>query len=508
MSRSAFPPRIDTPTFDPGNTSARLSLRHPELMTPVMRSRRALTLVLLTLVVPGSAQLTFGNRRLGQAGIRVWLSLVLGAAGYGVLLLVNRAVAFGLIARSEFLLVAIVALIAGAIFWAVLFVDAWRLAEARLIPVEGRRVISGLTAVLVLSTSGSMLLAANQVSTGRDLFASIFSGTTARDAANGRYNVLLLGEDSDADRVGTRPDSINLVSVDADTGRSVMFGFARDTENINFLEGSLMKRLMPAGWNCGDECLLNGLHQWGTQNRAKFPASIKDPGVEATRDAVEALSGIDIQYSVLIDLHGFQQLVRAVGGLTVDVMQRTPIGGGTSRVSGYIAPDVPNLDGYRALWYASFRQGSSKQERMARQRCVLTAMLQQLNAHTVLLKFQDLVRPGGSIVRTEIPQEQLGMLVDLALKAKTQMVRSVNFLPALINPWSYDPAMVRSTAGRRISASMVESSIHTATSAGGGPSSGAARKYSSGAARNAGTPTAPPGAGTAESDLASVCSTA
>ena len=67
-------------------------------------------------------------------------------------------------------------------------------------------MVSSLTGVLVLSTSGSMLLSANQVSTGRDLFASIFSGTTARDAANGRYNVLLLGEDSDADRVGTRPD--------------------------------------------------------------------------------------------------------------------------------------------------------------------------------------------------------------------------------------------------------------------------------------------------------------
>lgn len=177
-------------------------------------------------------------------------------------------------------------------------------------------------------------------------------------------------------------------------------------------------------------------------------------------------------------------------------------------MSGYIAPGVQHLDGYHVLRYARSRQGSSNNERKARQRCVMTAMLQQLNAHTVLLKFQDLVGPGGSIVRTEIPQELLGMLVDLALKAKTQKVRSVNFLPALINPWSYDPAMVRSTAGRRISASMVESSIHTATSAGGGPSSGAARKYSSGAARNAGTPTAPPGAGTAESDLASVCSTA
>jgi len=110
--------------------------------------------------------------------VRVWLCLILGAAGFGILLLANRAAAFGLVARSGFLLVLILALIVGAIFWAVLFVDAWRLAEARLIPIEGRRVVSGLTAVLVLSTSGSMLLAADQVSTGRDVFASIFSGTT------------------------------------------------------------------------------------------------------------------------------------------------------------------------------------------------------------------------------------------------------------------------------------------------------------------------------------------
>lgn len=324
--------------------------------------------------------------------------------------------------------------------------------------------------------------------------------------------MLLLGGDSGADRVGTRPDSINLVSVDADTGWSVMFGFARDTENINFRDGSLLKRLMPAGWNCGDQCLLNGLYQWGTENRAKFPTSIKDPGVEATREAVEALSGIDIQYSVLIDLRGFQQFVDAVGGLTLDVKQRTPIGGGTSRVSGYIAPGVQHLDGYHALWYARSRQGSSNYERMARQRCVMTAMLQQLNPQTVLLKFQDLARAGSSIVRTDIPQDQLGMFVDLALKAKSQKVRSVNFVPPLINPWSYDAAVVRSTVARDIAASMVEPSHPAAKAASSGAAktsgSGAAKASSSGAAKSSGTLTVPAGAGTAETDLASVCSAA
>ena len=510
MSRPPVPYRVDGPTVGTGTTTARPSLRQPEMMTPALRRRRALVLLLATLVVPGSAQLSAGNRRLGQAGVRVWLALVLGAGGLGILLLANRSAAFGLVARSGFLLVLVVALTAGAIFWAVLFLDAWRLGDVRLMPVQGRRVVSGLTGLLMLSTSGSMVVVANQVSTGRDVFASIFSGTTARDAAHGRYNVLLLGGDSGADRIGTRPDSISLVSIDADSGRSVMFGFARDTENINFRAGSLMKTLMPGGWNCGDECLLNGLYQWGTENRKRFPASIKDPGVEATREAVEALSGIDIQYSVLIDLRGFQQLVNAVGGLTIDVKARTPIGGGTSRVSGYIEPGVRHLDGYHALWYARSRHGSSNYERMARQRCVMTAMMQQLNPQTVLLKFQDLARAGGSIVRTDIPQEQLGMFVDLALEAKSQKVTSVNFVPPLINPWSYDPAVIRSRVSQAIDASMGSTGQKGQTgqqvAAPAPPRSGAAKPVGSGAAKASSQSQVPAGAGTAESDLASVCS--
>ena len=111
---------------------------------------------------------------------------------------------------------------------------------------------------------------------------------------DGRYNILLLGADSGRDRVGTRPDSIQLASIDADTGSAVTFGFSRDTENINFRPGSTMARLMPAGWNCGDECLLNGLYTWAQDNAAKFPAGTQSPGVLATREAVEALSGLDI----------------------------------------------------------------------------------------------------------------------------------------------------------------------------------------------------------------------
>ena len=91
---------------------------------------------------------------------------------------------------------------------------------------------------------------------------------------------------------------------------------------------------MPEGWNCGDECLLNGLYTWAQDHADQFPAGTADPGVLATTEAVEALSGLDVQYYVLVDLQGFKGLIDAVGRARHHRAARTPIGGGTSRISG------------------------------------------------------------------------------------------------------------------------------------------------------------------------------
>src|SRR4051812_43829766 len=42
-----------------------------------VRYRRALMLMAMTLVVPGSAQLVAGNRRVGRIATRIWAALVL-----------------------------------------------------------------------------------------------------------------------------------------------------------------------------------------------------------------------------------------------------------------------------------------------------------------------------------------------------------------------------------------------------------------------------------------------
>lgn len=478
-----------------------------------MRRRRAVTLILLTMLAPGSAQLIAGNRRLGRLGLRVWLSTLVVLLLLGVLGVLRRSVVLGLFSRTWVMLVVAVLLAILAVGWLILFADALRLGRLSGTPPRTRALVGGLTALLIGASCGTLALTATNVLAGRSAVLNLFGSTVSKPPEDGRYNVLLLGGDSGASRVGTRPDTIMLASVDADTGQAAMFGFARDTENINFRDGSVMKALMPEGWNCRDQCLLNGLYTWATEHQARFPKDVKDPGALATKEAVEALSGLTVHYYVMVDLKGFQRLIDAVGGLDINVKKRTPIGGGTSAISGYIEPGVQHLDGYHALWYARSRTRSSNDERMARQRCVLTAISRQLSPQSVLVKFKDIAGVSGSVLQTDIPESDLGAFADLALKSRQYKIKSVNFVRPLIQPWNYDPAFVHETVRETIAASeraettaaKPEQTRRASSGTSSGASSGSGSTTSSGGGTaGAGSTSTDPSA----DDLAEVCSAA
>ena len=411
--------------------------------------RRALTLLGLTAVLPGTAQLAAGNRSLGRFALRVWLGMIGAVLLLALLALVSRNAALTVLTHRWTLLVAQVVLLGFAVLWAVLLVDAWRLGQPDRLPRRDRRGLLVALLVLLLVLPGGAAYAGRNVATARAAMASVFTSGEAAGAVDGRYNILLLGGDSGVGRVGMRPDSLQLASIDAETGRAVLFGFSRETENIHFRAGSVMAGLMPQGWACGDECLLNGLYTWGTEHRKLFPAGTKDAGLLATREAIEALTGLDIQYYVLVDLKGFKSMVDAVGGLDIAVQRRTPIGS-QHEIKGWIKAGNQHLDGYHALWYARSRANSTNYERMARQRCVVTAMVKQLDPQTIVLHFSDIARATKGVFRTDVPQEALASLATLAVKTKTQKITSVNFVPPLINPWKYDPQVVRDTVASTI----------------------------------------------------------
>ena len=268
------------------------------------------------------------------------------------------------------------------------------------------------------------------------------------NAHDGRYNVLLLGGDSGKTRWGLRPDSITVASIDADTGKTVLFGLPRNMQNFPFAKGSVMDEQFPDGYTC-DGCEINSLATWANDHRALFKG-YANPGVEATKEAVEGVTGLKVNYYVMVNLRGFRNLVDAVGGVTLTVRDPIPKGAiGDFDGKSYIKPGTRKLNGDDTLWFARSRMAADDYSRMARQKCVMNAMLQQLSPKQVVLKFGDIAKASTAMVKTDIPASELDRFMELALQARGQAVRTVSFVPPMIETYRPDIDKIQEDRRRR-----------------------------------------------------------
>jgi polyisoprenyl-teichoic acid--peptidoglycan teichoic acid transferase len=406
-----------------------------------VRFRRAVALMLMTLVLPGSAQLVAGNRQVGRVAMRIWIVLVvatLGAVGLGM---VWSGFAFWLVSDPRVLGLLRVALMVLAVGWAALFMDAWRIGQPLTLSAQHRRAVVGVNGLLSLSVAGALLFSAHLVGVQRDFMVTMFGDGEVTDANDGRYNVLLLGGDSGAGRWGLRPDSLTVASIDEDTGRTVLISLPRNMAKFPFAEGSVMDNQFPKGFDC-EGCYLNGVSTWAEDHTALFGKS-DNPGVDATVMAVEGITGLEVNYWAMVNLQGFRDLVDAVGGVTLKVRAPIPVGGLGSAVTGYIQPGVRKLDGHDTLWFARAREGSDDYSRMARQKCVMSAMLQQISPQVALRNFQSIAQASSEMLSTDIPSSEVDRFIDLAMKARGQRVASLSLVPPLINTGDPDIGLVK-----------------------------------------------------------------
>ena len=396
-----------------------------------VRFRRAMTLMLMTLLLPGSAQLVAGNRKVGRIALRIWLGLLALVVLTVLVGLLWHALVFKLALNTWLLGLLRLALMTVAVGWAALFVDAWRIGQPLSLHMGHRRAVVGVNGLLSLSVAGCLLFGAHLVGVQRDLVFAMSGDGAVSGAHDGRFNVLLAGGDSGAGRWGLRPDSMTIASVDAETGRTVLIGLPRNMANFPFAEGSVMDEQFPDGFDC-DGCYLNGVSTWAEDNKELFPDS-SQPGMDATVEAIEGITGLRINYWSMVNLQGFKDLVDAVGGVTLNVRSPIPVGGLGSDVTGYIQPGVRKLNGHDTLWYARAREGSDDYSRMARQKCVMNAMLQQISPQGAVRNFAEIAEAGSAMISTDIPASELDLFVQLALKAKGQKVSTLSLVPPLVN---------------------------------------------------------------------------
>jgi polyisoprenyl-teichoic acid--peptidoglycan teichoic acid transferase len=413
-----------------------------------VRFRRALTLLAMTLVLPGSAQLVLGRKAVGRAAIRVWLgcwTLLLLAVGIGLL---DRGFVFWVGLNPGLLGVLRLVLCGLAIGWALLFLDAWRLGEPLRLRQKQRLAVVGINGALSFVVVGALLFSSHLVAVHRDLLLAVSGNGAVSAAEDGRYNVLLVGGDSGVDRWGLRTDSLTVASIDAETGRTILFGLPRNMTRFPFPEGSVLANAFPHGYDCAT-CTLNSLATWAGDHRDLFEG-VEDPAMAATIDGVEGITGLKVNYYAMVDLDGFRSLVAAMGGLTLNVRDRIPIG---LPVRRYIEPGVRRLDGFETLWFARSRESADDYSRMARQKCVMSAMLQQLSPQLVITRFAALAQAGEDILSTNLPASELDTFAQLALDARSQKMSTVSFVPPAITTSSPDIGKIRSMIATAVSRS-------------------------------------------------------
>lgn len=421
-------------------------LRYPDASSGEFMTKRARWLVVLGFLLPGSAQVLAGNKKLGRFGlgatflllILVGLTIVglLTARTFTLTVLTNRYVLFGLQAFIIFY----------AVLWLVLGFDTLRNTRLVTLLANHRVPIAILSVILTVLPAVGGFWASGLVGSGREALSGIFTSSGPSVApVDGRYNILLLGADAGDGREGLRPDSISLISVDATSGQSLIVGLPRELTGMPFPDGSPMQALHPSGfgndWGCDSGvCYLNSLYtEVNIFNPEIYSGLLRvdeDPGIRAIKEAVTGATGLKVQFFVLIDMDGFSQLIDALGGVRVTVEERLPIGGDEfgNNVDGWVEVGDQVLDGYHAQWYARSRYSTDDYDRMLRQRELQRAILAQMTPVNVLQRFNEITSASQNLVMTDIPESMLGRFVDLAAKAKEYDPLSIELTPPLVNP--------------------------------------------------------------------------
>jgi LCP family protein required for cell wall assembly len=411
-------------------------------------------------VLPGLAHWIAGRRRAAVVIASVAVLVLAGLITLG--LTMSRTDFLRLAVRPGWLSVVIAGALVLAVAWVVLVTGSYRvLGPVRTTGVAQAAVVVGLTAISVL-VAAPPLAVARYAYLQRDLVTDLFpdedpmTGLAAgKDGAadskepfagRDRITILLLASDAGPDRTGVRTDSMVAASIDTHTGDIVLLSLPRNLQEVPMPPGPL-REAFPNGLT-GSDGLLNAVYEKVTEQPDLLKGA-RDRGAEGIKRVTSYILGIPIDYYAMVNLEGFNEFIDAMGGVTITITERLPIGGlladGT-RVPpvGYLEPGTRKLSGTDAQWYARSRRDGTDYDRMLRQRCLIGAMVQQASPTTVLKHFQELSSATKKLASTDIPRSVLPDLITLGDRMHSDAsIRSLAFVPPVISTGDPDYAKIR-----------------------------------------------------------------
>jgi LCP family protein required for cell wall assembly len=228
-----------------------------------------------------------------------------------------------------------------------------------------------------------------------------------------RINVLLLGIDRRGGKGwGYRTDTMIIVTVDPTNRTAGMLSIPRDLQ------------LEIPGYK---EDRINTANVYGTSSG--YPGG----GSALLKRTIEHNFGIPIDYHIMIDFQGFEQIIDTLGGIDVNVPK-------TLHDTKYPDPEPGDLygmktvhfdagpqqmNGQRALEYARSRMSTSDFDRANRQQLILLAIRERALSLNLIPKLPSLFATMGSMVKTDMTLDEMIELARLAPQIDMANIKSV-----------------------------------------------------------------------------------
>lgn len=225
-------------------------------------------------------------------------------------------------------------------------------------------------------------------------------------------NIMLVGQNWREDEPNKLSDTMILCSLNRNTKTMTMISILRDL----YLDLPAYAGHGP-GRNRINVCYALGRSWTGTSQG----------GMEMLAKCVEQNFGIHVDHTVEVGFETFGAIIDALGGVEIDV-SREEAAYMTEKVGyiGEVRPGLQTLDGMEALAYARIRKIDSDRQRSARQRTVITSILNKCRE----LSLMDLYRMAMEVLPliitdmtnadiTNYVWEFLPMLKELQLQSVT-----------------------------------------------------------------------------------------
>lgn len=183
------------------------------------------------------------------------------------------------------------------------------------------------------------------------------------------------------------------MGVDARPGQPIDYGVRPDA--------LMVLRLDPATSSCrGLAVPRDSLAELPGYGETKINHALMLGGIPYEELVVELYLGIEIDHYALIDFTGFEELVDAVGGVTITVSDQL--------ASPAVPAGTHTIDGATALKHARYRGGSDGDfGRIQRQQQIMQALIASASGKDLLAEATRLLPPLQDHVRTDLSLQEL-----------------------------------------------------------------------------------------------------